>query len=298
MSTVQEIHERILNDIRLRTGLRCRHVQGIDTSEESVARVVLPILAEWVPFVGHWNMRAAVYTRFTSKHAAPFLASMVEWAKKEENPFAIDCLNFALGTAVQEADAERLWRVMPELPKSPNYYHIVAKLAAFPQVSAEAKAWLDDAMRNGSLGLTELRAISEVDDPRFFAWFAAMVDAPDKRIRALARKVVDRGKRLPKDVQYAAAEPGRAGELFSTEVDLDEIERLLRELARDHELKIPPSIRTGRFLSRLPLDRWVVGMIPSQRYGDVQIYFRLEDFDTVEVVVLPGKSAKPNEVLQ
>lgn len=37
----QETHNRILDDIYLKTGLRYRHIQGADTRQEAVAKAVL-----------------------------------------------------------------------------------------------------------------------------------------------------------------------------------------------------------------------------------------------------------------
>jgi hypothetical protein len=135
LTSIQEIENRILDDIREQTGLQYRRVQGIDTSDASTALPVLRILAEWVPVMSEPGVRTAIYSRFSSKHASPFLSVLVEWAKKEEYPVAIEVLNFAIGTAVVVSQAEWLWNVAPQLTRSPNYYYLMAKLATFPQTA-------------------------------------------------------------------------------------------------------------------------------------------------------------------
>jgi hypothetical protein len=280
-----------LEEIRNKNGVPCRHIESLDTSEEGVARVVLPILAEWVPVVPEQNIRAAIYSRFTSKHACQFLPAMVKWIRDESYEVAREILNFAIAKALRPEDADYVWRVVPELPKTPAFYAILARLASIPGVAAKAKLAIANALQDSELGISELMYISEVDDPRITAWFEQRTASADKRVRAVARKVIDRGKRLPRSIAVAESAPNRSIELFSTEVDLDQASHTLAQLEKRLSLRLPSVVRRAQFLSRLSVDRWVVA--ESQRTGDrsARVYFRLEDFSTVEIVVVPLKAA-------
>jgi hypothetical protein len=282
--------ERIVEEIRSKTGLACVKIEGLDTSHEGIARAVLPILAEWIPVVPEQNIRDAIYSRFNSKHASGFLTTMVRWATEERFERSREILNFAIAKAMRPEDADYVWQVLPDLAKTPAYYAILARLAGMPAMAGKAKLAIANALQDSKLGISELIYISEVDDPRITAWFAQKIDSADRNVRAVARKVIDRGKKLPRGVVYAEHAPHRANELFSTEVDLDQAGHTLAQLEKQLSLRFPPVIRRAQFLSRIPVDRWV--MADSQRSSDrsAMVYFRLEDFSTVEIVVVPGNA--------
>jgi hypothetical protein len=285
---VNEAEQQILTDIQRRTGLSFRRIGGVDTGDKAIAEVVLPVLAEWVPVVPNQNLRHAIYGRFITVHANPYMDSLVGWAKKETYALAVDTLIQAIASAAKSTDAERLLKVTDELPKSNFHYFLLARLAKFPAVATEIKDKLVEALGSTDLRAYEVGSIAGVDDPRIRKWFESRVDAPDKQLRALARKVVNRGKQLQPGIIYAAAPPDRGGELFSTEADIDEVPTVLKALVEDLRLKIPASVRIADFLSRLDQDRWAVATIRTERGEPTSIWFRLEDFDTVEICVVRG----------
>ena len=289
--SAEEIHRRILEDIRQKTGLALRHVQGADTAQGVIAEKVLPVLAEWVPHVMHRNIRAAIYNRFVTKFAAPFIQTMVNWAQHEPDLHGLDALYCALAVAAQAPNAESLWDASINLPKTDNYYLLLAKLASFPQISADVKDKVVQELEDPRLGFAALKALSEVDDPRVVKAFESRATTPDKGIQALVRRVVNRSKRLPSGLEYIGSEPDRNGELFSTEVDLDQLEPTLKELARNFRLKIPSSVLKGHFLSQVALNRWVATAVNTSGNDQVHLAFRLEDVDTVEIVLLPRPTA-------
>ena len=282
----RQTSQRIVEEIRRKTGLHCVRFDGLDTSDEGIARVTLPILAEWVPVVPEENIRTAIYSRFNSQHASRFLPRMVKWATEERAELAREFLNFAIATALRPEDADYVWQILPELPKTPAYYAVLARLAGIPAVAAKAKLALANALQDSMLGISELIYISKVDDPRITTWFAQMTDSTDKRVRAVARRVIDRGKRLPRGVAYAEHAPDRSNELFSTEVDLDQASHILSQLEKELSLRFSPAIRQARFLSRIAIDRWVTAESQRSRDLTANVFIRLEDFSTVEIVVV------------
>ncbi|MBZ5676022.1 MAG: hypothetical protein LAP61_17415 [Acidobacteriia bacterium] len=204
-----QTHQQIVEEIRRKTGLPCVRVDGLKTSDEGIARVTLPILAEWVPVVPEQNVRTAIYSRFNSKHASRFLPRMVKWATEERFEFARETLNFAIATALRPEDADYVWQILPELRK-----------------------------------------------------------------------------RLPRGVSFAQRPPNRTGEIFSAEVDIDEVEGLLTQLEHQLNLRFPIAIRKAQFLSRVPVDQWVTADINGPGGVASQVFYRLEDFSTVEILVV------------
>jgi len=277
--------QQILADIQLRSGLSYRRIGGIDTRDKATAETVLPILAEWVPMMPPRGLRHEIYNRFITVHANRYMRSLVEWAKHEPYSLAVDSLIQAVACAAKPADAEWVWKATHELPKSPFHYFLLAKLARFPAVASEVKDELVEALGSPGLHLYEIQSIGEVDDPRIWKWFESRVDTPDRRVRALARKVVEKGRQLPRGIVYAPAPPDRRGELFSTEVDIHQTTGVLKTLAKDLRLKIPAPVRSADFLSRLEPDHWAVARVQTEQGEPASVWFRLEDFDTVEIVV-------------
>lgn len=282
---ISPLESEIVNDVFSKTGIKRARIEGFPTSELTIAEAVLPILAEWVPRLHDRRYRVAIYSRFCTPHANRFLSLIVDWIRNEEHPMAVEILNGALEEAVQPSDAEWIMKVMATLPRSPNYYFLLAKLTTFSQTAADAKEKIVRELGNPKFGFAEWKAFSTVDDPRVFAWFEGQLNSPNTRIRALARRVVDRGKRLPSGVEYIETEPDRIEELFSAEVDLDEAGDLLKKLAADFRLVLPISISDGRFLSRLLLDRWTATVVKTRSGQSARIYFRLEEVDVVEIVL-------------
>jgi hypothetical protein len=59
-------------------------------------------------------------------------------------------------------------------------------------------------------------------------------------------------------------------------------------LVKDLRLRMPTFVRTADFLSRLDQDRWAVATIQTEQGEAASVWFRLEDFDTVEICVVRG----------
>ena len=107
---------------------------------------------------------------------------------------------------------------------------------------------------------------------------------------------MERRRALPKDVTLAPNSPDRKAELYSAEVDLKDLGSLLKQVAAELRVSIPASLRRAAFLSSLDTDRWVVANIRSQTGDVLQLWYRMEDLDAVEVVVTKeaGTSSVPH----
>jgi hypothetical protein len=279
-ATPQELF--ILSDIERKTGLRFRLLGGIDTRDEAIARVVLPILAEWPEKIADRSQRDAVYSRFHTPHAYPYLDQIISWWIKED-PLALDLLTQDLALIVKCCDAERVWKLCKEVPRRPFHYMLVSKLATCPDVEREAKDALVHALQSESLRAGDLSYIAKVDDVRIREWFRGQVGSPDPAIRAVAKRVSSHNRPLPKGLYYASAGLDRSCALFSTEEDMDNVGVLLQKLEEDFCVKIPAVIKSGRFLSSVEINRWIVTHLLSRESKPVSLWFRLEDIDTVEI---------------
>jgi hypothetical protein len=290
MQAPTPLEKEILDDVKAKTGLSFRLLGGIDTRDRRIAEAVLPVLANWVPKVRDNNHRHALYACFHSPHAYAHMDQLIDWWQNERFSLALSSLTQTLTDLAKPQDAERLWRLCQQFPSRPFRFHLLAKLATLPsRTRAEVRDSLVMVLQDGaSLTLSDLSDISKVDDPRIRSWFQGQLNSANKHLRQLAKRVVDRRKRLPKGLAHSAVPPDKSIELFSTEVDLEASSSLLRQIGSDLGLKMPPWIQDLGFLSAATIDHWLTTSIPTKQGTIASLWFRLEDTDTVEIVVTPG----------
>jgi|SRR5689334_16005854 len=307
MSETLLLEEQILQDVHAKTGLTFRKIGGIDTRDPAVFAAVIPILADWVERLHDTSNRHAIYSRFLTPLARPYLDKMISWWKRENDQLAVGCLTQALTVATTCADAEQIWKVVKAFPKAPPFYYMLAsKLANCPSVQREVREELIKALETKNLEAGDLSYIAKVKDPRVRKWFEARIDSSERAIRTLARRVTAQGRTMPHGVQYASVPPDSGSNIVvvHTECDIDEVMTVIGNAARQLGLKIPSAIRKGAFLSVADLNRWLVVPVSTKQGQPASMWFRMEDVDTVEVMILLGEgsgvasTSRRTEVLQ
>ncbi len=296
MPEATRLEHSILSDILTRTGLRFRLIGGINTRDPETARVVLPILAEWAAKVQDPNHRNAIYACFHTPHARPYFDNLISWWQNEKFELARATLTQVILSLATPADGERLFDLLCRLSPMPFQYKLASKLAKFPSVARQVKDKVVKALEESDLHLTDpvsdLQEISQIEDPRIRQWFERNLESPDPAVRTVAKKLLRRRTRLPSGLERTDSRPDRTAELFSTEVDAAELRSLLRGLADQFALKIPANVSNGAFLSSLSGDSWALARIATHKGDLASIWFRLEDIDTVQVVVTMGHPGK------
>jgi hypothetical protein len=279
--------QAIVEDIVARTNWYVQRLGGYETSDEEVARDVLSILLEWFPRVaGRDNWRGAIYYRFCTPYAKPYIEILMQWYLQELDKINHMLLESALICTASAEHAQRLWQLCRHRSDMGLQLRLAVKLCRFPSVAAEIKDFLVEWLnRNPSPLHGELQCLLNVRDPRIFAWFKEQLNAPSAGVRSLARRYVERGAKLPAGLAYAEIPPERLHEIYSWEIDLAELQLCLKEVARTFCVTIPARIRSGRFLDTAELDRWLVTQL-SREDSRVSLWFRLEDYDTVEIVLI------------
>jgi hypothetical protein len=278
----------ILDDITRQTGLVFARIGGIDTRDASIAMAVLPVLAEWIdhPLT---NYRHGISSRFHTPHAKQWADLLVKAWLREEDRLVVFCLAQCLCLTIQQVQAERVFEAIVREPERLEYFGLLAKLALFPTVEQRVKDYVARALEERVLGASDVDDASRVKDPRIAALVAKLVDSPDKYVRQVAKRFVARGKKLPEWIQYTTSQPPRQAELFSTEVDVDKLTTLVRELERRFHLKLLAAAKQLRpVMARAEIDRWMVVSTTDRDEARLQLWIRLEDIDTVEVVLTRG----------
>lgn len=284
MTHLHLVEKSILDDIKNRTGLSFAQIGAISTRDKAVADLVLPVLKEWVPFVKEANIRGAIFHRF-GPHSDLFLNSLLAWWQMEEDQINASILTQAIVAAAKPINSVHIWRVAQHEAKKPFYFMLLAKLTAFPSVAAEVKDVLANALNEGAVPEYELTFVARVGDERIRRWFESQVESPDVKVRQVARRVVAKGRKLPPSVMVSTAPPDRSAAIFSTEVDLVAVEKTMEKIAGQLDLKIPAALRTASFLSSVQVDQWVKGHIKAAGCEVFDLWLRLEDIDTVEILI-------------
>ena len=279
----------ILEDVKLRSGLEFKLLAGIPTrGNMAVANVVLPILADWpAKLTDHDNYRGAIYHLFLTPHAYPFLDHLLSWWTSEPHHLNLGLLTQTLVLIMRCSDSERIWKLCKELPRRQFHYMLLSKLATCAEVERDVKDALIQGLQTEKLEAGNLSYIAQVNDPRIRRWFEGQLDSPDPNIRLVAKRVVAKSKKWPKGVEYAGHPPDRSEEMFSTEVGLEDLRQLFAQLAKGFGLKVPVAIKTGMFLASAELNRWIIVHASNAAGHPADLWFRLEDIDTVEVVLSP-----------
>ncbi len=279
------LEQSILAEVRARTGLSFRKIAGIDTRDPGIAQAVLPVIKDLLGRVGG-NDRRDLFARFHTPEAYAYLDDVLSWWTNEQDEQSLSGLSQVLTLLVKDRDAVRVWRLCQELPKRPFHYMLLSKLATLPSVEREVKETLVQDLNAGAFGANELFFVARVHDPRIQRWFEGQRESPDPKIRQIAKRVAAKGSKWPKEVEYASTLPDRRMELYSVEGDLEELKELLAPFAKTFQVKIPVAIKAGSFLASAEVDRWIIAHIADAAGNPFALWFRLEDIDTVEIVLL------------
>lgn len=287
-----ELEQVIMDDVARRTGLRFRQLAGIPTKDAGVARLVLPVLKEWPDRVPFGNIRCAIYMVFGTTFAHDYFDDIVRWWKQETDDLDLSFLTQVVGIVMRPSDAQLVLHLTRTLPTGGMECLLWSKLAAFPSVAEEARLELVKRLQSVSASMQDLSFISKVDDPRINSWFASHVDSSNKHLRVIARRVVDRGKRLASGLLLSDIGPDVTKAIISTEVDLAALPKLFSSIEQQMAKKLPSSIRSTRFLSAIAVDQWVYFELNGQDGGSARLWFRLECVDVVEVALTTDATAR------
>ena len=290
--TGEQVEQLILADIRGRTGLDFKMIGGIDTSDPIIAARVLPVLREWIDFHGETEeYRAGLYRPFGSQGQA-YLSDIIRWWTAERDSIGLSILTHMVSQLIGASEAQLVWDRIKNDSSRPIDYELLASLAPFESVKEEVVVRICDNLATNILTASELKHIGSINDRRIQQWFksnAAILQ--NRNARIVAQRSLQQRQRLPKPLQYASKPPRRSGELFSTEVDVADIVVVVRKTIKDFGLIAPRSLLKKDLLIAADLDRWIVAPCVSSDGKANTLWFRLEDSDTVEFVLLdsPGQ---------
>jgi hypothetical protein len=183
---------------------------------------------------------------------------------------------------------EAVWRVLVTEGPTENDYGFLPKLAKCSAIRAEVIERILKDLASGQMNWWQLAQAAKVDDGRIRERILAKMDDPDAEIRRVARRLAAKQTALPKGFRRGASAPPREYELFSAEVDVAELGGVLKEIEATFGVAAPRGCKSGRFTERMEVDEWVWLRAGRKEGGDAELWFRLEDIDVVEVVLMPA----------
>lgn len=285
----------VLADVQQKTGLAFRRLGCIDKNNPAVANAVLPVLELWIERVP--ELRGTIFLLFATPHAAKWANLLIRYWETERDPINSMILTSCLCETLQPTQAARVFDLVSQRPPDSNSFRLLAKLAEFASVERQVKDHLVKVLDDPNLRAAELTYISKVRDPRMTEHFKKRLNSSDKNVRLLARRVLARAQKRLRGVPYATGQPNRLHELFSTEIDIDELDSAVHDLAkRLGILPTGPLKNPTRLIEGAELDRWVVVELKGDNGMDASVWLRLEDIDTVELVATrTTESTEANE---
>ena len=287
IKTAIRTEKEILEDVRRRTGIAVSGLPWFDTKkDERVAKAVLPILAEWLekPIEG---IRGTIYSLFASPYAKDWIDLIVANWLTCEDELSRSALVSALCIITQDRDAPRIFELMQRDVAKLEDFRLLAKLAEFPSVERQVRDYMVKVLEEREVGASDLEDASKVRDPRIAEQVRRREHSKVSTVRLVARRFAARSNRLPLGLYRVAEPPSRDYELFSTEVDYEDLKRLLRDLASRFDLRLSSSSikKVCDVLLGAPLDTWLATEVKDKNGRPGGIWLRLEDIDTVEVIV-------------
>jgi hypothetical protein len=279
--------KEILNDSLRRTGNSYPRIQSMAPRNKKEADEVLPIVAGWIDTLDLPNYRHALYFCFGSKYAHDWIPEIVKWWKNEHDQVAKGHLATILMNICREQDLELMWREMCASDEDyPFDSAVLLRMTKTAQFGAVAKQRIFQRLEQGRFQAGDLWNYINVDDPKVKTWLEANAEHRDPVIRSVLRKLSKKHSKAPKWLRSAAAGPSPDSVIFSTEVDLSGLDRLLIELGREFGFDIPNMEALKDLLMTAATGSWHFGMLDGgAEHASISVWFRIEDVDVVEVVM-------------
>lgn len=277
--------ETIAQDLEQTLRVPIRNLLQIDTfRDKQLAATVLPVLADWLPKATRGGVRATLYTLFQTRYAHGFLSRMIDWLRIEVHPPAISALKFAIKIAMRPSDADLVWSVLKFKDLDGADVPFLLQLAKSKNIGAEVNDVIWAGLRSGTFSVFSFDRISNVHDNRIQEELLSRATDPDPEVRKQVRRLFERGRPLPPPLRKVRTGPNRRLDLFSMEVDADQLFSILTLVETQFGVRLPPDLSDLAFLEALPVDKWVTSPADSGR-EECAFWFRLETDEVVEVVL-------------
>ena len=279
--------KEILNDIQRKTGYSYPRIQSMAPRNKKEADEVLPIVADWIDRLSLPNYRHALYFCFGSKYAHDWIPDILKWWKNERDQAAKGHLATIVLNISREQDLELIWGEMCASDEDyPFDSAVLLRMTKTAQFGAVAKQRIIQRLEQGRFQAGDLWNYNKVEDPKVKTWLQVNAEHRDPVIRSVLSKLPKKHSKAPKWLQNATVGPSPDSIIFSAEVDLADLDRLLIDLSRKFEFDLPKIESLKHFFMTVAIDSWHFGTLKGWAENSPgSVWFRTEDVDVVEVVL-------------
>lgn len=272
----------ILDDVAARTGRVYKRLGGIALESESDADEILPVLTGWIPRTEDDGCRETIYSVFASSFAWRHTDVLLSELSTCESP--PQALILAIAYSLKAKHAPQVWEAVRGRRELDCYFFLLSRLVKHQEVKEQVVSEVLDYL-SGDTRPWALQDIASINDHRIATWFIDRSDDP--AVAPFARRLVARGSRRARGVRSLKGDLDRTHELYSTEVDFEDLPTLLTKLAATWRFRPVACLGDMTWLEGLSHGEWA-GTEVRSRSEKFEVWFRLEDIDIVEVVLLVG----------
>ena len=287
----------ILDSIESETGYRFPKLGAIPGIDTNIAAQVLPVLRQWVARLDRPNFRGGVYACFVGLAGRPYFGDLLAWLAQETDTINQGILKEVLTPMVTRQNAGLAWPAIRKCINMNMDFKLVIKLANFPATREEAVQALlghleDEEKRiaeggRGRKGVSSAtQAICRMREPSIRDWFRRWEASPDPKLRECALRAAGILFTIPKSFRKVRGAVDPTKQVYSTEVDSDDLGSAAQKLEADYGIQVPPEVRSGEIFRVLPETSWLVCQCPGPYDTRFDLWLRREDVSTVEMWLL------------
>jgi hypothetical protein len=280
----------MLEDIHHRTGLAYARAQNAVPRSIAEAKKLLSVLAEWIAKLGDIGERRALYSGFGTKLAHAWIGQMLSWWQHETDAPAKGHLTTIIASIMRDSDARQVWDVMCERDEQyPFDSAMLVRMAVIDDFSSLATQRAIDRLMSGRFTAGDLWQYSKLQDARIGEWLTNNRQHEDPTIQKVVRKILlAKPRDWPPWLKVRRTAP-KATIIYSTEVDITKLGETLEELSRRVGFHLPGPVPDSFGFAHLRTNTWLRSAeLHRPPDSSPELWIRLEDFDTVEVVLVAG----------
>jgi hypothetical protein len=186
---------------------------------------------------------------------------------------------------MSEGDIQLIWDEMCVADESYPFDCIVlSRMARTREFGAQARDQILHRLESGRFIRGDLWEYGKVADARVRTWFEREQQSGPPEIRKIIDKVLKAPVKAPDWVTLSSTEPERERTIYSTEVDLADLDREISGLGKKFQFKARKFGRSKDFLAYVTEGQWFVFLIETMA-EPLTIWLRAEDADVVEIVL-------------
>jgi len=283
--TTQEFEVPILRELQEKTGLQFRALYEIQGQPAEVHAVVFPVLADWVDRLPRHNGRGTLYMLLEPTQVSRHIERVLGWWENEPDAVFQSVLTMQITQAMKDWQAGVVWKAYRRCGGGTHKSFLLRRLSRVASLREEVVREVVRILTEEQTLRADRKEYSRIADPRVQALVGEELLPGKSGARKGATKSRGGGASKPPRLVRLYTAPDRSGEVFSTEVDLEELGNALAALREEYRLEFSPDVDLDVFESAED-NTWFSLPCLSASSKSFGVLLRREDETTVEIVVV------------